>query len=110
MTDNTITPASNSEVKARFGLSHIMRKAWFAFKFVTGAKAKGFGNALKDAWASLRAQINRERQEAARKAERAASFTGDRNTRSPLNPHKPARFPEWGKSRNREWAGTVAGR
>jgi len=110
MTDNTITTASNSEVVKRFGLSLIMRRAWFNFKFVTGCKARGFANCLRDSWSSFRVQINDERRRSAQKAELAAGYKGDIHSRSPLNPHRSARFPEWGSKRNGEWVTSVCGR
>ena len=73
MPNSKTTPASNSDVLKRFGRKAIMwrahsiwkRREWGVFSFA---------DALKRAWRSLRAQIDREREEANKRARRKTMF------------------------------------
>ncbi|MEE9271703.1 MAG: hypothetical protein V3U57_00270 [Robiginitomaculum sp.] len=111
MTNTDFIPASNADVIRRFGRRFIMGRAWFSFKHYRGFSApKNFAEALRSAWRSFRCQIDRERQETVRVTKLKTAYTGDRNSRSPLNPYRKSRFPEWGKHGNREYYVTIAGR
>jgi len=104
MTNNTIQTVSNADVVAKKGRAAIMRQAWFLFKFVG---VSSFSKALSKAWANLRAAVALDRKlapvtmalkaehakidasnanRAARKEAAKAVYTGDRASRSPLNP------------------------
>jgi len=89
----------------------IMGRAWFQFKHVRGVMApKSFAKALRGAWRSFRAQIDRERQQAAKLVQRKAAYTGDRNSRSPLNPYRQSDPRKaWGRGTDR-YLNTVMGR
>lgn len=73
MTNTNSNPASNSDVLKRFGRRVIMwrahgiwkRREWGVFSF---------SDALKRAWRSLRAQIDREREAVAKRARRKELF------------------------------------
>lgn len=104
MTNTTIQTVSNADVVAIKGRAAIMRQAWFLLKSVG---VTSFSKALCKAWANLRAAIALDRKlapvtvavkakqaktdkhnatRAALLESRQASYTGDRSSRSPLNP------------------------
>lgn len=75
MTNTKNTTASNSEVLKRFGPRMIMLRAHGIYK-IGQHGVKTFGDALRAAWHSFRAQINRELQAAERHAANAVRFGG----------------------------------
>ena len=123
MTDNTPYTASNSDVCRRYSMREIMTRAWQAYKmqgkyfFPT---VKSFGESLKWAWAEFRDILTK--RAAANQAYgewKVKRLIADLNKpaapvrkglRSPLNPHNPSQFPEWGQRGNREYAVSVASR
>jgi len=109
MNDTTFSQASNSDVLKRFGLKMIMGRAWTSFKHMRGYMApKNFAEALRKAWSSLRAQINREREAAVQLEAHKARYTGLRDSLSPLNPHRAPKGGAWGKGSSR-YLNTVMG-
>lgn len=114
-TNTENTTASNSAVVNKIGCARVMRRAWDAFRTMNTCST--FSKALSYAWASFRKELNRRPTIAeilARiekvNAEIDKMEAAERNVRSPLNPHKPARFPNWGVSGNAETITTMAGR
>lgn len=103
MTNTDFVPSSNADVLKRFGRRLVMGRAWFEYKYSRGYMApKNFADALRGAWRSFRAQIDRERKEAIKLAERKAAHTGDRNSRSPLNPYRQSNPRKaWGRGSDR---------
>ena len=123
MTDNTPYTASNSDVCRRYTMSEIMKRAWQAYKMQGEfffPIVKSFGESLKWAWADFRNTLTKRRAAAQELAEwKVERLIADlqkppapkrKGHRSPLNPHNPARFPNWGQRGNREYAVSVASR
>ena len=123
MTDNTPYTASNSDVRKRFTLREIMNRAWQAYKMQGKfffPIVKSFGESLKWAWADFRNTLTKRAAAARELAEwKVKRLIADlqkppapkrRGARSPLNPHNPSRFPQWGVRGNREYAVSVASR
>ena len=123
MTDNTPYTASNSDVCRRYSMREIMTRAWQAFRIQGVAfipEFESFGEALKWAWAEFRDILTKRVASNQKLAEwKVKRFLADMNKpamparkghRSPLNPHNPSRFPEWGVRGNREYAVSVASR
>ena len=123
MTDNTPYTASNSDVRKRYSLRQIMNRAWQAYKMQGKfffPIVKSFGESLKWAWADFRNTLTKRAAAARELAEwKVKRLIADlqkppapkrRGARSPLNPHSPSRFPQWGVRGNRENAVSVASR
>ncbi len=123
MTDNTPYTASNSDVRKRYSLRQIMNRAWSGYRNQGVAfipTFKSFGECLKWAWAYFRDVLTSQLKAAQKRAEYLAACAitdaqkpapaAPRGLRSPLNPHNPSRFPNWGARGNREYTVSVASR
>ena len=110
MTNTDSTPASNSDVLAKYGRAPIMVRAWRSFKTAAMFNAPiSFGEALRQAWAGFRVAIDRIAADNAKRAARKSAHGSRGGLLGRIANNPTATKDAWGRNSSR-YLNTVMGR
>ena len=110
MTHTDSTPASNSDVVAKYGRAAIMERAWRSFKTAAMFLAPiTFAEALREAWAGFRIAIDRIAADNAKREARMSAMRSQGGLLGRIANNPASTKDAWGRNSSR-YLNTVMGR